>query len=98
MLVLNVFVLTVLQTSLAIIVTGNLGYILTHVLAVSGFALLRKDRPDAVRPIRLPRGWGGPSAAAVDGLALRATPVTDRLMLPRSETRAALSRLFTRLP
>lgn len=54
-LVLNVFVLTVLQTPLAIIVTGNLGYILVHVLAVSGFALLRKDRPDAVRPIRLPR-------------------------------------------
>ncbi|MFJ1697187.1 APC family permease [Streptomyces sp. NPDC088252] len=54
-LVLNVFVLTVLQTPLAIIVTGNLGYIIAHVLAVSGFALLRRDRPDAVRPIRLPR-------------------------------------------
>ncbi|GAA0486679.1 APC family permease [Streptomyces olivaceiscleroticus] len=53
-LVLNILVLTVLKTPLAIIVTGNLGYVLTHVLAVSGFALLRRDRPDAVRPIRLP--------------------------------------------
>ncbi|WP_243768424.1 APC family permease [Leifsonia sp. TF02-11] len=54
MLVLNIVLLVVLQQPLAIIVTGNLGYVLTHVLAVSGFALLRKDRPDAVRPIRLP--------------------------------------------
>jgi amino acid transporter len=55
MLVLNVVLLVVLQQPLAIIVTGNLGYILAHVLAVTGFALLRKDRPEALRPIRLPR-------------------------------------------
>ena len=54
MLVLNIVLLVVLQQPLALIVTGNLGYVLTHVLAVSGFALLRKDRPDAARPIRLP--------------------------------------------
>ncbi|GAA3377889.1 hypothetical protein GCM10020367_55340 [Streptomyces sannanensis] len=56
-LVLNILVLTVLQTPLAIIVTGNLGYILTHALAISGFALLRRDRPDAPRPIRLPNAF-----------------------------------------
>ncbi|MBB2958029.1 APC family permease [Pseudoclavibacter helvolus] len=55
MLVMNVVILVVLQNPLAIIVTGNLGYILTHLLAVSGFFLLRKDRPDAERPIKLPR-------------------------------------------
>ncbi len=55
MLVMNIVVLVVLQSPLAIIVTGNLGYILTHILAVSGYWLLRKDRPDAVRPIKLPR-------------------------------------------
>lgn len=55
MLVMNVLLLVVLQQPLAIIVTGNLGYVLTHVLAVAGFALLRKDRPHAERPIRLPR-------------------------------------------
>lgn len=54
MLVMNVVVLVVLQNPLAIIVTGNLGYILTHILAVSGFFLLRKDRPNAKRPVRLP--------------------------------------------
>ncbi|MGW4823307.1 APC family permease [Streptomyces sp. NPDC004227] len=53
-LVINVIVLVVLKTPLAIIVTGNLGYILTHILAISGFALLRRDRPDLARPIRLP--------------------------------------------
>ncbi|MGW3494450.1 APC family permease [Streptomyces sp. NPDC001020] len=53
-LAINVVVLTVLKTPLAIIVTGNLGYILTHILAISGFALLRRDRPDLARPIRLP--------------------------------------------
>jgi amino acid transporter len=53
-LVINVVVLVVLKTPLAIIVTGNLGYILTHVLAISGFAMLRRDRPDLARPIRLP--------------------------------------------
>ncbi|MEV5568880.1 APC family permease [Spirillospora sp. NPDC052269] len=53
-LVINAFVLVVLKTPLAIIVTGNFGYILTHILAISGFALLRRDRPDAPRPIRLP--------------------------------------------
>ncbi|MBW8484279.1 APC family permease [Actinomadura parmotrematis] len=56
-LVINVVVLVVLKTPLAIIVTGNLGYILTHVLAISGFALLRRDRPDAPRPIRLPNAF-----------------------------------------
>lgn len=55
MLVMNVLVLVVLQSPLAIIVTGNLGYILTHIFAVSGFFLLRKDRPNAKRPITLPK-------------------------------------------
>jgi amino acid transporter len=54
-LVINVLVLVVLKTPLAILVTGNLGYILTHILAISGFALLRRDRPDLRRPIRLHR-------------------------------------------
>lgn len=53
MLVLNIVVLVVLQSPLAIIVTGNLGYILTHIFAVSGFFMLRKDRPEANRPIKL---------------------------------------------
>ncbi|MEV5542160.1 APC family permease [Saccharopolyspora shandongensis] len=55
MVVLNVVLLVVLQQPLAIIVTGNLGYVLAHVLAVSGFVLLRLDRPGAHRPVRLPK-------------------------------------------
>ncbi len=67
MLVLNIVLLVVLQQPLAIIVTGNLGYILAHVLALAGFALLRKDRPDAVRPIRLPQAFV-PLSVALSGL------------------------------
>ncbi|MFD5782465.1 APC family permease [Streptomyces sp. NPDC126933] len=53
-LVINVLALVFLESPLAIIVTGNLGYILTHILAISGFAMLRRDRPDLARPIRVP--------------------------------------------
>jgi amino acid transporter len=42
---------------LAIYVVGNLGYILAHVFALSAFVLLRKDRPDWPRPIKLSRMW-----------------------------------------
>ncbi|MGR7002530.1 amino acid permease [Yinghuangia aomiensis] len=53
-LVINILALVFLKTPLAIVVTGNLGYILTHILAISGYAMLRKDRPDLARPIKLP--------------------------------------------
>jgi amino acid transporter len=42
---------------LAIYVVGNLGYILAHVFALSAFLLLRKDRPDWPRPIKLSPMW-----------------------------------------
>jgi len=42
---------------LAIYVVGNLGYILAHVFALSAFLLLRKDRPDLPRPIKLSPMW-----------------------------------------
>jgi amino acid transporter len=34
-----------------------MGYVLSHVFAMSGFLLLRRDRPNAERPIRLGRAW-----------------------------------------
>jgi amino acid transporter len=43
--------------ALAVIVAGNVGYVLAHLLAVSGFVALRHDRPTAPRPIRLGDGW-----------------------------------------
>lgn len=54
-LVLNLAVLFLIKDILAIIATGNLGYILAHVLALSAFVLLRRNQADRPRPIRLPR-------------------------------------------
>ena len=55
--VLNIFLVTYLGTALAILAAGNLGYMLAHVFALSAFLLLRRDRPDWPRPIRLSRIW-----------------------------------------
>ena len=55
--VLNIFLVTYLGTALAILAAGNLGYMLAHVFALSGFVLLRRDRPDWPRPIRLSNIW-----------------------------------------
>jgi amino acid transporter len=54
---LNVFMLFTFPTLFFIIATGNLGYMLSHVLALSGVVLLRKDRPDWPRPIKLHSAW-----------------------------------------
>jgi len=40
-----------------ILAASNIGYVLAHVFALSGYLLLRKDRPDWPRPIRLGRVW-----------------------------------------
>ena len=32
---------------------SNIGYVLCHVFALSGFLLLRKDRPNWPRPIKV---------------------------------------------
>ena len=42
---------------LKVLAVSNLGYVVSHIFAVSGFLLLRKDRPDAKRPIRLGAMW-----------------------------------------
>jgi amino acid transporter len=36
---------------------SNIGYVLAHVFALSGFLLLRRDRPDWPRPIKIGSGW-----------------------------------------
>jgi amino acid transporter len=56
-LVLNLFLITYFAGAIEIIAAGNLGYILAHVFALSGFVLLRKDRPDWPRPIKLSAIW-----------------------------------------
>jgi amino acid transporter len=43
--------------NLAILYMSNIGYVSAHVLALTGFLLLRRDRPDWPRPIKVGNGW-----------------------------------------
>ena len=43
--------------ALKILVFSNLGYVLCHVFATSGFVLLRRDRPNWPRPIKVSSTW-----------------------------------------
>jgi amino acid transporter len=54
---LNLFLITYFASAIEIIAAGNLGYMLAHVFALSGFLLLRRDRPAWPRPIRLSAVW-----------------------------------------
>jgi amino acid transporter len=54
---LNIFLLTYFAGVIEILAAGNLGYILAHVFALTGFILLRRDRPNWPRPIRLSAVW-----------------------------------------
>ena len=53
----NIFLLLYFQNIYFILAAGNLGYMLSHVIALSGILLLRRDRPNWPRPIRLARPW-----------------------------------------
>ncbi len=56
--VVNVSLILLLgANNLAILYMSNIGYVLAHVLALSGFLLLRRDRPDWPRPIKLGPVW-----------------------------------------
>jgi amino acid transporter len=50
---------------IAILYLSNIGYILAHVLALSGFLLLRRDRPNWPRPIKVGPIWLGIAAVLV---------------------------------
>ena len=58
---LNIFLLFTFGSNatnaLQILVFSNLGYVLCHCLAMSGFQLLRKDRPNWPRPIKVNNVW-----------------------------------------
>lgn len=64
-LLINIALVFLLGGTLAIVAAGNLGYVLGHVFALSALLLLRLDRPQWPRPIRLRR----PELAAVALLA-----------------------------
>lgn len=53
----NVVLILFVGEALAVIVAGILGYLICHVLSLTGFINLRRDLPDADRPIELGRQW-----------------------------------------
>lgn len=62
----NMLIVMFVGNPVAILVASNIGYILAVTAAVLGFLLLRKDRPDWPRPIKLGPVWIG--VAVVIGL------------------------------
>jgi amino acid transporter len=55
--IVNLLLVFFVGNTLSILVAGNLGYILAHFFALTGFLLLRKDRPQWPRPIRAHEIW-----------------------------------------
>jgi amino acid transporter len=58
-LVVNVLLVLFISSNLAILYLSNIGYILAHFLALTGFLLLRRDRPNWPRPIKVGTIWVG---------------------------------------
>jgi amino acid transporter len=56
-LVVNVCLVVFIKSNLAILYLSNIGYVLCHVFALSAFLLLRRDRPDWPRPIKVSAIW-----------------------------------------
>jgi amino acid transporter len=55
--VLNILLLILFNSTLGILAASNVGYMLAHVFALTGFILLRKDRPNWPRPLRVSNLW-----------------------------------------
>jgi len=58
-LVVNTCLILFIANNLGILYMSNIGYVLCHVFAMSGFLLLRKDRPNWPRPLKLSGFWVG---------------------------------------
>jgi amino acid transporter len=61
----NVLLVLFIANNLAILYLSNIGYVLAHVFALSGFLLLRRDRPRWPRPIKVGPVWVGIAAVLV---------------------------------
>ena len=57
MVVNTAFIVLLGANNLAILYLSNIGYVFAHVLALTGFLLLRRDRPTWPRPIKVSAGW-----------------------------------------
>ncbi len=55
--VLNLLLISYFAVPLEILAVSNVGYVFATCTALSAFILLRRDRPDWPRPIRLPNLW-----------------------------------------
>lgn len=58
-LVVNTCLILFISSNLAILYMSNIGYVLCNVFALSAFLLLRKDRPNWPRPLRVSGVWVG---------------------------------------
>ena len=56
-LVVNIALVVFITSNLAILYLSNIGYVLCHVFALSAFLLLRRDRPNWPRPIKVSNIW-----------------------------------------
>jgi amino acid transporter len=54
---LNILFVLFIGNIFGILAASNIGYVLAHVFALSAFILLRKDRPNWPRPIKLGNYW-----------------------------------------
>ncbi len=61
-LVVNVLLVLFVSSNLAILYMSNIGYMLSHFFALTGFLLLRLDRPHWPRPIKVGPIWVGIAA------------------------------------
>ncbi len=57
--ILNVLLIVFFHGVISILAVSNVGYVLATVFALFGFVLLRKDRPNWPRPIKLSSPWVG---------------------------------------
>jgi amino acid transporter len=55
--ILNLFLITYFQSPLEILAVSNVGYVFATCAALSAFVLLRRDRPNWPRPVRLPNWY-----------------------------------------
>ena len=55
--VINILFVLFIGNIFGILAASNIGYVLAHVFALSAFILLRKDRPNWPRPIKLANYW-----------------------------------------
>jgi amino acid transporter len=55
--VINILFVLFVGNIFGILAASNIGYVLAHVFALSGYVLLRRDRPAWPRPIKLPAYW-----------------------------------------